>query len=100
MAKGKNRKLTMSHTTFIPLAKKLWLWGEKQETVEKIVAGLIQHAKTSINALKIKHETGCILIISKDNKSIQEVRFYVSDSSKFILNLMEYAEENNIKVSI
>jgi hypothetical protein len=95
---SRKSKLTKSHSTLMPFAQQLRRWGEKEESVDRIVAGLIRRTRSSTNTIKIKQLSGCIRIIAKSPVSIQEINFYVSDAVTFISNLCEHARENNIKV--
>ena len=94
----RSTKLSETHSTLIPFAEKLRRWAEKEDTVKKIVAGIIKRTKSSTNTYKIKHESGCVQITTKTQRTIQEVRFYVSDVVAFIERVCEYAKEQNIRV--
>lgn len=94
----RNTKVTETHHTFLPFAQQIREWAEKEPTVTKIVAGHVRYAGSSANTIKIKYQTGCINIIAKGPKSLQEIRFYVSDAVAFVENLCYYADQQNIRV--
>jgi len=100
MSKYKHRdtKVTETHHTFLPFAQQIREWAEKEPTVIKIVAGHVRFARSSSNTIKVKHQSGCINIIAKSKRSLQEIRFYVSDTIAFVDKLCYYANQQNIRV--
>ncbi len=91
-------KLTQKHSTLMPFAQKLRRWAEKEDSVDRIVAGHIRRTKSSSNTFKVTQLSGCVKVTAKSSVSIQEVRFYVSDAVAFVNNLCEYAKERDIKI--
>ncbi len=92
-------KITKTHSTLIPLAKELRKWAEKEDSVNRIRAGLIRRTKSSARTFKLKYLTGCIRVTVKSKASMQEIELYISDTKAFIESLQRYAEKNDIRVT-
>lgn len=70
-------KMGGRHTTVIDAAEEVVDYLVKNKDVSSIVAGTIKMGlKTTKHSIKIKVETGCILLKVRGTKSIQDIRVF------------------------
>lgn len=65
-----------SHTSIIDPAKWLVKKARKIPGLKKISPGIIISANSTKERIKIKPETGCVLVIYYSRRYFQEIRFY------------------------
>lgn len=65
-----------SHTSIIDPAKWLVKEARKIPGLKKVSPGIIVSASSTEERIKIRPETGCVLVIYYSRRYFQEIRFY------------------------
>ena len=77
------KKMGGKHTTVIDAAEKVVDYLQKNVDVSSIIAcGIKTGIKTGRHSVKIKVETGCLLLKVRGTKSIQDIRVFSQNLDK------------------
>lgn len=96
------KKISQSHSTWILEADAIKQWAKRLPIIKKISAGIIKPAggARSPLAIKIKEETGCLLLTVRGHTAIQDVRLYAEENDIGALDraVKAYADNNQMKI--
>lgn len=94
------KKISNSHSTYIPEADKIKNWAKSIPIIQKISAGIIKPVgpARAQNAIKIREEIGCLTLTVRGNTAVQEIRLYSEDIGALDRAVKSYAEENRFKI--
>ncbi len=92
-------KLRGSHTTLTEVAVQVFDIVSKIPNVDGISAGIIQAGAGGPRRVKIKDESGCILLIVRSGRAIQQLRVYVKELQNTRLALSRALRNNDIPIS-
>lgn len=100
--KTTGKKFTSSHTTTIEVATELLDFANKHLLIDKITLGFITSIPSSRNSnkrIKCTKEPACLLVKIRGNRSIQEFRFFSSNTIQFEKEFKKFAKSKGFATS-
>lgn len=93
-------KLSGTHTTLIPVADIVYQHLRRFEHVTKVGAGRIRAGLHSVpTRVKVKDESGCILLVIRAQTACQDLRIYTTDRDEAKLNIARFVRKNDWRLA-
>lgn len=97
---SKRSKLSGSHSTLIPVADILYQHLRHFDYIKKVGAGRIRAGLHSVpTRIKIKDETGCILLVVRGPTVCQDIRIYALKPADAKLEIARFVRDRDWRLA-